>query len=249
MPFPKSGPFPQPALPGVFNPTDLSAGPDRSPRISGLASADRRQSFPCRRVFHLPCMPAPMPRRKRPGASVACFPARRWLLVFRESAVKEGMRWKSWTRIPEYRRKEPNPGLTRNMDASSFLRRFGSRIESFEACPAFTRVPAFMAAEPPNAAHCQLSASTCIVTTASRFGRRPKRQLPGGFRTLIESAPFHGALQKSLHTTIRSAPALLGGLPAGAAKRIFAFLFGSGSLSTPLSRTPPAIPMLQANAA
>ena len=79
-----------------------------------LTRARHRQGFPCRCVFHLPCMPAPLPRRKRPGASVACFPSRR----------------------------RPSPNL----------RRVGFRIARFEACPAFTRVPACAAAEPPEAA-------------------------------------------------------------------------------------------------
>ena len=39
--------------------------PDWSSRISGLAGADCRQSFPCCCVFLLPYMPAPIPRRKR----------------------------------------------------------------------------------------------------------------------------------------------------------------------------------------
>ncbi len=42
-----------------------------------LASTRHRQGFPCCCAFHLPRMPTPLPRRKRSGASVACFPARR----------------------------------------------------------------------------------------------------------------------------------------------------------------------------
>ena len=41
----------------------------RSPR------ARHRQGFPCCYAFHLPCMPAPIPRRKPAGAFVALFPA------------------------------------------------------------------------------------------------------------------------------------------------------------------------------
>ena len=65
-------------------------------------------------VFHLLRMPTPIPRRKRPGASVACFPARR----------------------------RPSP----------FPRWVGFRIARFEACSAFTRIPACAVAEPPKAA-------------------------------------------------------------------------------------------------
>ena len=36
-----------------------------------------RQGFPCCHVFHLVDMLAPLPRRERPGAFVACFPDRR----------------------------------------------------------------------------------------------------------------------------------------------------------------------------
>ena len=41
-----------------------------------LACAHHRQGFPCCHVFHLASMPAPLPRRERSGACVACFPNR-----------------------------------------------------------------------------------------------------------------------------------------------------------------------------
>ena len=43
---------------------------------SRLPRARHRQDFPCCYAFHLPCMPAPLPRRKPAGAHVALFPAR-----------------------------------------------------------------------------------------------------------------------------------------------------------------------------
>ena len=122
-----------------------------------LASTRHRQGFPCCCAFHLPCMPTPLPRRKRTGASAACFPDRH--------------------------RSSPN------------LRRVDSRIALFEACSAFTRVPACMVAEPPEAALLHQSASVYIVTSVNRSGCcQPKRQLLSGFRTRKENAPFHGAL-------------------------------------------------------
>ncbi len=123
-----------------------------------LASTRHRQGFPCCCAFHLPCMPTPLPRRKRTGASAACFPDRH--------------------------RSSPN------------LRRVDSRIALFEACSAFTRVPACMVAEPPEAALLHQSASVYIVTSVNRSGCcQPKRQLLSGFRTRKENAPFHGALR------------------------------------------------------
>ncbi len=79
-----------------------------------LPRARHRQGFPCCYAFHLPCMPAPLPRRKPAGALVVLFPAGR----------------------------RPSPDY----------RRVGFRINRFEACSAFTRVPACMVAEPPRAA-------------------------------------------------------------------------------------------------
>ena len=125
-----------------------------------LASTRHRQGFPCCCAFHLPCMPTPLPRRKRTGASAACFPDRH--------------------------RSSPN------------LRRVDSRIALFEACSAFTRVPACMVAEPPEAALLHQSASVYIVTSVNRSGcYQPKRQLLSGFRTRKENAPFHGALRNA----------------------------------------------------
>ena len=44
---------------------------------SRLPRARHLQGFPCCYAFHLPCMPAPLPRRKPAGAHVALFPAGR----------------------------------------------------------------------------------------------------------------------------------------------------------------------------
>ena len=63
------GPFPPPALPGLSGSTDLSAtltGPACPLRDSGLARARHRQGFPCCCSLPLPCVPAPIPRRRRP---------------------------------------------------------------------------------------------------------------------------------------------------------------------------------------
>ena len=79
-----------------------------------LPRAWHRHGFPCCYAFHLPCMPAPLPRRKPAGAFVALFPAGR----------------------------RPSPDYSR----------VGFRVKRFEACSAFTRVPACMVAEPPRAA-------------------------------------------------------------------------------------------------
>ena len=122
-----------------------------------LPRARHRQGFPCCYAFRLPCMPAPLPRRKPAVAHVALFPASR----------------------------RPSP----------FLRRVGFRDTRFEACSAFTRVPACMVAEPPKAALYQC-ASIHVVTSMNRSGRyQLERQLLGGVRTHQESAPFHGALR------------------------------------------------------
>ena len=81
--------------------------------------------------------------------------------------------------------------------SSPNLRRVDSRIALFEACSAFTRVPACMVAEPPEAALLHQSASVYIVTSVNRSGCcQPKRQLLSGFRTRKENAPFHGALRE-----------------------------------------------------
>ena len=101
-----------------------------------LPRAQHRQGFPCCHTFHLPCMPTPLPRRKRAGASVALFPASQ----------------------------RPSP----------FLRRVGFRDTLFEACSAFTRVPARMVAEPPEAALLPECFSPC------RYLHEPPWPLPAG---------------------------------------------------------------------
>ena len=71
----------------------------------------------------------------------------------------------------------------------------GFRIMRFEACSAFTRVPACMVAEPPIGSPSLQGASAHVVTSMNRPGRyQPERQLLGGVRTHKENAPFHGAL-------------------------------------------------------
>ena len=155
----------------------------RSPR------ARHRQGFPCCYAFHLPCMPAPIPRRKPAGAFVALFPA--------------GQR--------------PSP----------YYRRVGFRAKRFEACSAFTRVPACMVAEPPIGGPSLQGASAHVVTSMNRPGRyQPERQLLGGVRTHKENAPFHGARSCTLYIssrtrvcTTRSPPQSAASVPAGSARR------------------------------
>ena len=58
-----------------------------------------------------------------------------------------------------------------------YPRRVGSRIACFEACSAFTRVPACLLAEPPKAALWHQGASVYIVTSVNRLGSHQlKRQ-------------------------------------------------------------------------
>ena len=77
---------------------------------------------------------------------------------------------------------------------SPVYRRVGFRIMRFEACSAFTRVPACMVAEPPIGGPSLQGASAHVVTSMNRPGRyQPERQLLGGVRTHKENAPFHGA--------------------------------------------------------
>ena len=84
--------------------------------------------------------------------------------------------------LPDHRRPSPKQ------------RRVGFCIMCFEACSAFTRVPARMVAEPPRAALCRQSASVHFVTSVNRPGcYQPERQLLGGVRTRQKKAPFHGA--------------------------------------------------------
>ena len=101
-----------------------------------LPRARHRQGFPCCYAFHLPCMPAPLPRRKPAGAFVALFPAGR----------------------------RPSPDY----------RRVGFRVKRFEACSAFTRVPACMVAEPPRAALLPECFNPC------RYLHEPLWPLPAG---------------------------------------------------------------------
>ena len=59
-------------------------------------------------------------------------------------------------------------------------RRVGSRIALFEACSAYTRVPACTVAELLNAALCHRSASDHVVTSMTRFGcYQPKATIVG----------------------------------------------------------------------
>ena len=79
---------------------------------------------------------------------------------------------------------------------SPSLRRVGSRIARFEACSAFTLVPACLFAKPPCGGPSRQSASIYIVTSVNRPGCfQPKRQGLGGIRTHWDDAPFHGALR------------------------------------------------------
>ena len=72
--------------------------------------------------------------------------------------------------------------------------RVGFRIAVFEACSAFTRVPACMVAETPKASLVHQSASVHVVTSINRPGcSQPERQVLSGIRTRKKEAPYHGA--------------------------------------------------------
>ena len=71
------GPFPRPALPGVSSTTSPSATPPARPDPRGVpvwSMPDHRRGFPCCLFSHLPCVPAPVPRREQTGAPEARFP-------------------------------------------------------------------------------------------------------------------------------------------------------------------------------
>ena len=73
------GPFPRPALPGVSSTTSPSATPPARPDPRGVpvwSMPDHRRGFPCCLFSHLPCVPAPVPRREQTGAPEARFPVR-----------------------------------------------------------------------------------------------------------------------------------------------------------------------------
>ena len=73
------GPFPPPALPGFPGTTDPSATLPARPAPRGVPVWRVRASVRASRVadlLPLPCVPAPIPRRKRIGARVARFPIR-----------------------------------------------------------------------------------------------------------------------------------------------------------------------------
>ncbi len=158
VPFPKSGPFPRPALPGVFSTTGLSAT---------LPARTGPHGFPV--GVHPPPSGLPvLPRFPSSAHAGASTPAEADRCVCRLL---------------------PGPPSAFPLLQEGRLPRL-----SFEACAAFTHIPARAVAEPPKAALLHQSASVYIVTSVNRSGCcQPKRQLLSGFRTRKENAPFHGA--------------------------------------------------------
>ena len=100
--------------------------------------------------------------------------------------------------------------LVRRLPPSPNLRRVGSRIALFEACSAFTRVPACTVAELLNAALCHRSASAHVVTSMTRSGcYQPKTTIVGwGLHPLRKRAfprrtEISGLGLTSIKTTVR----------------------------------------------
>ena len=141
----------------------------RSPR------ARHRQGFPCCYAFHLPCMPAPIPRRKPAGAFVALFPA--------------GQR--------------PSP----------YYRRVGFRAKRFEACSAFTRVPACMVAEPPIGGPSLQGASAHVVTSMNRPGRYQPGATVAGWGSHPQGKRALSTAHGKADITFREPDRVIGGLP------------------------------------
>ena len=80
------------------------------------------------------------------------------------------------------------------IDLPHNLKWVGFRIARFEACSAFTQIPARKFAKSSNDDPSILSASNHVVTSMIRPGcYQPERQLLGRFRTCQRKAPFHGA--------------------------------------------------------
>ena len=77
---------------------------------------------------------------------------------------------------------------------SHIVKWVGFRIARFEACSAFTHIPARKFAKSSNDDPSIQSASNHVVTSMIRPGcYQPERQLLGRFRTCQRKAPFHGA--------------------------------------------------------
>jgi len=72
--------------------------------------------------------------------------------------------------------------------------RVGSHITLFEACSAFTHVPACMLAKPPKVALYTEGFGSFVTSTTAPIATGWSDQLPGGNLTHWEALPFHGAL-------------------------------------------------------
>ena len=84
--------------------------------------------------------------------------------------------------------------LVQGQRPSPKFRRVGSHITLFEACSAFTRVPAYMLAKPPKAALFTEGFGSLVTSTTAPIATGCSDQLPGGNLTHWGSPPFHGAL-------------------------------------------------------
>jgi len=84
--------------------------------------------------------------------------------------------------------------LAQEQRPSPKFRRVGSHITLFEACSAFTHVPACMLAKPPKVALYTEGFDSFVTSTAAPIATGWSDQLPGGNLTHWGSPPFHGAL-------------------------------------------------------
>ncbi len=74
------------------------------------------------------------------------------------------------------------------------LGRVGPHIGHFEACSAFTHVPACMLTKSPMATPFTEGFDGFVTSTAAPIATGWSDQLPGGYVPHWESAPFHDAL-------------------------------------------------------
>ena len=70
--------------------------------------------------------------------------------------------------------------LTQELRPSPYLRRVGSHITRFEACSAFTRVPAYTLAKSPLATLYTEGFDSFVTSTAAPVASGWSDQLPGG---------------------------------------------------------------------
>ncbi len=84
--------------------------------------------------------------------------------------------------------------LDQRLRPSPNIRRVGSHIVLFEACSAFTHVPACMLAKSPEATLYTGGSDGFVTSTTAPIASGRSDQLPGGIRTHWKTPPFHGAL-------------------------------------------------------